>query len=687
MAKNNPFRKGIALIVIILCVGTNIVIGAQGYIGISNNIGQNNGDNYIFLKDIDQQPIFHNGRIPQVYPISVNNAPQILWWYDLDAPSFGSAAVNDIDGDDNLEIVFGTYFNDEHIYALNAESGTLLWKYNTGGCNDASPAIADVDLDGELEVVVPASSPYRVYCFNGATGQVEWSTSTGYPNCIDSPPAVADVDNDDKPEVILGTFYGYVFCLNGEDGSICWQTNLGTDSYIQSGPNVLDLNGDGQLDIVVAQWSGDYRIYALKGDDASVLWFSDQPQDHMYHGGSFADIDEDGKPEIAIGCYDNHVYVVNGEDGSPLWDYYATYYIGAPTSIADLNNDGHLEIVFTSYNRLGVLSYTGSLLWSYTTGGSIFRGVAITDIDDDGILDVVFGSDDGILRVLQGNDGSEIWTYDLEAHYGQTYEMDHAPVIADFDNDGKLDVFIIGGYGTSSPPTDNHGRAYAIAAGEGTGPGWPMFRHDLRHSACLKENQPPDRPEINGPTEGELGEELTFSTSTTDPDGDQVWYKWDFGDEITDWIGPFGSEVVVNESHIWTSPGVYMVKVKAKDSYDQESDWSEPLSVIIIQLAPELEIDIKGGIGIHIIIKNSGYENATEVEWSVSVKGGILGLINVSLESDTQLLEPEKEIHEKILLFRLGKIEIIVTADASNAEKVTKTENAIVLFAICILIP
>ena len=40
------------------------------------------------------------------------NTPEILWWYDLDAPSFGSAAVGDIDGDSKPEIVFGTYFNE-----------------------------------------------------------------------------------------------------------------------------------------------------------------------------------------------------------------------------------------------------------------------------------------------------------------------------------------------------------------------------------------------------------------------------------------------------------------------------------------------------------------------------------------------------------------------------------------------
>ena len=56
------------------------------------------------------------------------------------------------------------------------------------------------------------------------------------------------------------------------------------------------------------------------------------------------------------------------------------------------------------------------------------------------------------------------------------------------------------------------------------------------------------------------------------------------------------------------------------------------------------------------------------------------------VKNNPLILEPEKEIHERILLFGLGKIEIIVTADASNTEKVTRTVNA-VLFAICILIP
>jgi hypothetical protein len=94
-------------------------------------------------------------------------------------------------------------------------------------------------------------------------------------------------------------------------------------------------------------------------------------------------------------------------------------------------------------------------------------------------------------------------------------------------------------------------------------------------------NQPPNKPaKPSGPTNGKAGEEHTYSSSTTDPDGDQIQYWFDWGNgENSGWIGPFDSGVETSASHIWNEKGNYEIKVKAKDIYGVESEWSDPLSI------------------------------------------------------------------------------------------------------------
>lgn len=223
----------------------------------------------------------------------------------------------------------------------------------------------------------------------------------------------------------------------------------------------------------------------------------------------------------------------------------------------------------------------------------MFRGAALADIDGEGTLDVVFGSEDGILRALKGSNGQVIWTCDLEAHYGEVFEIDHAPVIADLDNDGRLDVFVIGGYGISDPWTNNHGRAYALTAGGGSGAGWPMFRHDSLHSACFtaSSNQPPTMGDINGTLYGRPGVNYTFCITITDPELDNIFCLWDWGDGTNSgWLGPYLSGDEICATHAWTHDGQYIVKVKCKDESGQESAWSVPFLVKIDGTAPNLEI-------------------------------------------------------------------------------------------------
>lgn len=89
-------------------------------------------------------------------------------------------------------------------------------------------------------------------------------------------------------------------------------------------------------------------------------------------------------------------------------------------------------------------------------------------------------------------------------------------------------------------------------------------------------NNPPDTPTIQGPTEGKKGESQNFTVSATDPDGDDVYLFIDWADNSTkDWIGPFSSGEQVTVNHTWSSDGVYLVKIKAKDLDGDESEWEQ----------------------------------------------------------------------------------------------------------------
>jgi outer membrane protein assembly factor BamB len=416
--------------------------------------------------------------------------PKILWWFDTYDSSFGQTAMDDINNDGKMNVVFGCYRNDSTIYALNTEDGSLLWKFNTTGsregCNDAAPLIFDVDRDGLLDVVVASSCNPYTYCFEGATGEIKWQAPT---RGSDSPPTVADLDGDGKYEILHGQFGGYVVCLNGEDGSQKWEILVDPDSWVQTAPTIVDLDSDGVLDFVVATWnfSDDSRIYAYRGDNQQLLW--ETPLAGLvYHGTAVADLYKNGKPELVIGDYSGTLSVIDGATGNIIWTYNAGVYIAGPVSIGDIDGDGFCEIVFVAAYQVTALNYDGTVKWKYDIPDykQSFRGVVLSDINDDSLPDVIFGTSGGDVIALEGTTGNQIFSLDLAEHLGKEFDINHAPVIGDFNNNGILDLFIVGGKTLYPAYQENYGRAYAIEIGKGAGPYWKMFQKDVwrRGSLC-----------------------------------------------------------------------------------------------------------------------------------------------------------------------------------------------------------
>jgi len=96
-------------------------------------------------------------------------------------------------------------------------------------------------------------------------------------------------------------------------------------------------------------------------------------------------------------------------------------------------------------------------------------------------------------------------------------------------------------------------------------------------------NQPPEKP--NPPTgviSGNIKTEYTYMIDeTTDPDNNEkeIYYKFDWGDGTSSrWLNRYWFEWGLMK-HSWKKQGNYDVRVKAKDIYGKESEWSDSLSV------------------------------------------------------------------------------------------------------------
>ncbi len=90
-----------------------------------------------------------------------------------------------------------------------------------------------------------------------------------------------------------------------------------------------------------------------------------------------------------------------------------------------------------------------------------------------------------------------------------------------------------------------------------------------------RSNGPPIKPTIEGPTEGKKGIEYDFSFSSTDPDGDDIYYFIHWGDGLIErWFGPYSSGETVTINHTWYGKATFAITAKAKDEYEFCSDWA-----------------------------------------------------------------------------------------------------------------
>jgi hypothetical protein len=183
-------------------------------------------------------------------------------------------------------------------------------------------------------------------------------------------------------------------------------------------------------------------------------------------------------------------------------------------------------------------------------------------------------------------------------------------------------------------------------------------------------NNPPNKPSNPSPTNYQTGIGLNpeLSVVVTDPDDDSMdvyFYDGSTHQLIKKETNvPNGSSV----SAVWTgltygSEKSWYVIVNDSKAENKSDTWHFTLYNV------NLDITIKGGLGISTIFQNYGDGNAEDIEWDLSVKTKCFNSINIFKNGVIDFLKPNYKINaKKLYVFGFGLLE--VTAHAQSGGKI-----------------
>ncbi len=254
-----------------------------------------------------------------------------------------------------------------------------------------------------------------------------------------------DINNDNEKEYVLIRNDRYVFHLDQNGNNITnWPIHI-SESITFNKPVVEDISGDDEGDIIVISDKGLVFAWHQNGTIINGFPFRMPMNDYnpIEHGEQFrdkpiiADLNEDGKKELAIASTLNYLYVATLEPpNNQTWEIELpqnSYYFDG--TAYDINNDGRKEIVHVL--NAGVLAFRLEedleQIFFYPGGGGIFRSQAIADLDRDNRAEIVVSPYLNTYAV--NDDGSFLKEFQ---RYSTAY--DTSPLIYDFDNDKEIEI-------------------------------------------------------------------------------------------------------------------------------------------------------------------------------------------------------------------------------------------------------
>jgi len=103
-------------------------------------------------------------------------------------------------------------------------------------------------------------------------------------------------------------------------------------------------------------------------------------------------------------------------------------------------------------------------------------------------------------------------------------------------------------------------------------------------------------------------------------------------------------------------------------------EWSE------VPEEPELEIgEISGGFGVSAVIKNIGNGEATDVNWSINLDGGLIILGKETTGTIASIPAEDEATVKSSLILGIGSVTITVAADCAEGSPADKSANGFVI--------
>ena len=140
-------------------------------------------------------------------------------------------------------------------------------------------------------------------------------------------------------------------------------------------------------------------LYILHHDGTVMAFYS--TGDDIRGGISVADLNDDGSNELLFVGYDDFLHVWNPISGEELdgWPIDLGYNSLSGPVVADLNNDGDLEVVAAMKSgTVYVFHHDGTLFNNFPINfaGNIESTPTIGDLDNDGDFEIIIGTTQGL---------------------------------------------------------------------------------------------------------------------------------------------------------------------------------------------------------------------------------------------------------------------------------------------------